>query len=137
MSFKMLEKRSFSTDPIPEGFMSIDKGGTARFHTDDLELAGIDDTAIVLVDESTLRIALRKPRDGEEARAYRVAPVRSGSKVDPARRQMLLRSALNELRIEPRNAAGRYELRTKDDLLIVSLADIEGDGKEGNTDDGA
>lgn len=130
MSFKVLEKRAFFSDPIPEGFVSIDKGGTARFHTEDLELVGIDGAAIVLVDETTLRIALRKPREGEEARAYRVAPVRCGSKVDPARRQLMLRSALNEIRVDPKRAAGRYELRTKDDLLIVGLADIAGDKQE-------
>lgn len=126
MAFQVIEKKAFtSCESIPDGFCSVDRGGTGRFHTEDLALVEIDKVAIVLVDEMTLRIGLRKPRPGEEAKAYLCRPVYAGRRPDEKRRQVSLRSALSELRIDPEAAAGRYELTTKDDLLIINLAGIE------------
>lgn len=126
MSFRLVEKKVFSsTDVIPEGYVSIDRGGNARFHAEDLQLVGIEGVAIVLVDEMTLRIGIRKPRSGEQQNAYMVRPVYKGKKPDRSRLQISLRSALNELRLEAKAVAGRYQLMSKGDLLTINLAGIE------------
>lgn len=129
MSFRILDKGEFGLkEALPEGFCSIDRGGTVRFHKEDLALVGIEDVAVLLTDELTLRIAIRRPKPNEGRQAYRIAPAMWGGKKggkDLGRRQLLLKRALREIRIDPEAAAGRYELTTKDDMLIISLAGIE------------
>ena len=125
MSFKVLEKGAFTfKEALPENFCSIDRTGTARFCRQDLELVGLEDEAVILTDELGMRIALRKPRAGEKQHAYRLAVQKYGKRANPDRRAISFRRALAELHLDPKDTAGRFELTTKDDLLIVTLCDM-------------
>lgn len=130
MAFKLYEKKQLAFNPLEQGQVSIDRDGTARFLTEDLELVGIENSAIVLTDELTLRIAVRKPRPGEAGKAMSVAFVRKGKTVDKSRAQIRLTGALHALRLDTDAVRGRYDLTTKDDLVILNLADCKTDDDE-------
>jgi len=121
MSFAIYEKKPFQVDPIPLGHFSIDKRGCLRCHTKDLKKVGISDTAVILIDDETMRIALRAPRDGEGSIAIKVSTVGTGSSKQPERRQMNLAGAIHQLKLEPADVAGREEFLFKDGLAILNL----------------
>ena len=129
MAFVVHERPAFHwADPIPEGQASIDKTGTLTIRTEDLALAQIEGTAIVLTDELTMRIALRAPREHERAKAYTVFKVfRAAKKLDPKWRRIGLGGVIKAMNLEPAAVAGRCELITKENLLIVNLTGADGD----------
>ena len=131
MGFIIHEKKMTSADPIPEGQVSIDKRGTLTVRSTDLALVRIKDTAIILSDELTLRIALRAPRLNEQRKAYAVARIfREKNQPDPDWRRIGLRSAISAINLEPAAVAGRYTLMTKEDLVIINLTDATDDQKD-------
>ncbi len=136
MAFKVYEPKTISFNPLQQGEVSLDKDGTARFLTEDLELVGIETSVIVLTDELTLRIAIRNPRPGESGKAISVTFARKGKTVDRGRAQVRLTGALRQLRLDPEAVKGRYTLMTKDDLLIVSLADCKTSADDDEETDG-
>ncbi|GMU22836.1 MAG: hypothetical protein AMXMBFR13_29200 [Phycisphaerae bacterium] len=126
MSFKeYVPKEMTMQAPLEEGFASIDKNGTGRFHTEDLGLVGIGDLAVVMTDEITMRLALRAARQEEGRKALRVTMVHYGKKPRPDRRSIRLSGAIREMNLEPRSVAGRYKLTTKENLIIINLAEDE------------
>jgi len=129
MAFVVHERPAFHwADPIPEGQASIDKTGTLTIRTEDLALVHIEDAAIVLTDELTMRIALRAARGNERAKAYTVFKVfRAAKKLDPKWRRIGLGGVIKAMNLEPAAVAGRYELTTKENLLIVNLTGADGD----------
>lgn len=134
MAFKVYQPKRIEIDPLQSGQVSIDKGGNARFLREDLDLVGIGDSVVVLTDELTLRVALRKPRPSDAGRTMTVSSPKGPHGTDKTRAYIRLSGALRELRLEPEAVKGRYELTTKDDLLIVNLADCKagpGDDEEG------
>jgi len=123
MSFTVLEKGAWAVrEALEQGQVSISKTGQARFCREDLDLVGITDSLVILLDQELLRLAFRKPRSGEEQNAYRVTGAHSGKRVAKTRATVQIGRALREIRLEPEAVAGRYELTTKDDLLILNLA---------------
>ena len=136
MAFKIYEPKQIEFNPLEEGIVAIDRTGTARFVTDDLTIVGIETSAIVLTDELTLRVAIRKPRPGEKGKAMTVAYARQGKLVDKTRAHVRLTGALHALRLDTEATKGRYPLTTKDDLLIINLADCKTDAADDDEDDG-
>jgi hypothetical protein len=132
VAFKLLEKGTFTfQDPLPEGQVSICRNGVGRFCREALESVGIEGEAIVLTDEMTLRIAIRKPRPNEARNAYSVNTPRIGrNKKDTSKGTVSLARALKDLRLDPEKTVGRYPLTTKEDLLIINLADVREDDSD-------
>ena len=122
MSFKVYQPNRIETNPLEEGQAAIDKGGTARFRREDLASVGITDRVVLLTDEGTLRVAIRKPRSGETANAMKVTVNKTGSKTALTRAHVRLAGAIRDLRLELSATKGRYPMTTKDDLLILNLA---------------
>lgn len=104
----------FRVQGIGPGTASIDCNGKLRFHGSDLRRLGIDKEATLLTDPAAKRIALRKPRAGEPTVAVRWAKTGTGGGVG-------LTGVLKVLKIDPKKAKGRYDVASKDDLLIVQL----------------
>ena len=129
--FKIVTPGEFAAmEGLAEGEVSVDRRGHALFRTDDLQSIGIREYAIVMVDSSGMRIALRAVRDGEQAQSIRVSTVtRSAGIVNEARRKINMQPALRELALEPHAARGRYEMLTKDDLLIIPLTGLTKDDR--------
>lgn len=126
--FEIVERGAFGfNQPLGEGEVAIGADGRAVFRRTDLELVGIDDLAIVLADTATLRIGLRKPRAGEAPRAMAVGVVKTDKKTDSGKRAVSINRALKRCALDPRACRGRLELVTKDDLLILNLANVEFD----------
>ncbi|MEP0848136.1 MAG: hypothetical protein HRF50_15100 [Phycisphaerae bacterium] len=108
--------------PLPEGWCSVSKVGVLLAYTSDLELVQVDSRAVLLADGATLRIGIRRPDDEEAEYAVSVRPVRRGAgKLDRKRREVNVLPAIRELGLTPAAAAGRYELRTKDNTLLIEL----------------
>ena len=128
MSFKVVvpTRSGLCVDPLPEGTTSLDRQGQAVFHTSDLELVGISESAVLLCDaDAGFRIALRPPGDGEESLSVAVKAVhRKRGVADPRRRRVRLTPAIRELGLAPGpETAGRYELTVKGSTLMLSLAE--------------
>lgn len=126
MAFEIVEPgATFGKDALTSGTASISRSGRLTVVQEDLELAGIDRTAVVLADPGTLRIALRAPREDETAVSVACSPMLTHAKRDTGRRALNIVRALRRLSLTPEAAAGRYELATKgagaDALLIVNL----------------
>ena len=132
--FKVLSKGKIEfADPLAEGQVSIGKGGQARFRTEDLAKVSIDGACVILTDEMSMRIALRKPKPSETREAYRVSAPRTGkAKVDDSRRIVSLGHALKELRLDPDGVSGRYAITYKEDLAIITMTEMSplSDGKD-------
>ena len=108
--------------PLESGQVSISRTGVALFHRDDTALVDIGDEVALLRDVGSLRIALRRPRLPEDADSVArvTTPKRAGRPVRE-RATVNLAPAIRELGLTLKAAAGRWELATKDDLLIVQL----------------
>lgn len=121
MGFEFVPRGTFGAKPgLSEGEVALLAGGVLTFRRDDLALVGIGDRVAVLVDRGTLRIAFRAPTEDEAADAsqfYREKDSESG------RRKLLVNRALKELGLNARDLAGRYQLMTKDRLLIWTPTD--------------
>ncbi len=133
MSFETVQPGSKS---MPEGLRSgqctIDKSGSLLVLLEDLPLVDIDTRAVVLADADNQRLAIRAPREGENALAVQVRPVYARrNKRESGRRRITIGHALRAMGLTPAQVAGRYELSTHDDLLIVHLViKVGADGDE-------
>ena len=79
---------------------------------------------IVLADSGSLRIGLRKVRDGEEAQSVGVSVIRRGNKADSGRRRILVSRAIEHLELTAEAVAGRYTLKThRDELVFIVLTE--------------
>ncbi len=136
MGFKVYVPKTITFNPLEEGYVALCAAGNARFHREDLALVGIEGAATVLTDELTLRIALRKPRPNETGKTMLVTSPKEGTAAERTRAHVRLAGALRELRLDPKAAKGRYELTTKDDLLIINLAGCKAGEKDDEEDDG-
>jgi len=121
MSFALYQRKTFTVDPIPPGHFSIGKGGTLRCHSADLRKARITDKAVVLLDASTSRIALRAPCEEEADIAIAVSSVGKGPGKKSDRRQLNLAGAIRQLKLDPSDTSGRGEFQLKENLLIMNL----------------
>jgi hypothetical protein len=113
-------------DPLEQGEISICRSGTATFRAEDLASVGIDKPWVtVLADPSTLRVAVRPVRSGEEQGSVAVSNVmRSKGKIDSGRRRISLARAIRHCGLTTAAVAARYNLHVKDDqLLIINLTD--------------
>lgn len=124
MTFVEYMPREFVTNRgLADGEVSLDKNGTATFRAEDLALVGIDGVAVVLVDELTMRVAVRAARPSDGKRALLVKPVKRHNGKLTGSRRIYLGGALRSIRIDPGAVRGRYELTTKDNLIIINLVD--------------
>jgi hypothetical protein len=113
--FEVIERGTFATVPLQPGICSVNKSGLLLVCTEDLALVGIADLVVVMSCADTRRIALRRPRDGEDQAAFHVGGRAS-------RRTVNIQRALRAIGLTCMQAAGRHELATKDDLLLLNLA---------------
>jgi len=126
VSFEVIPRGLWqATDPLKTGQCAIDRDGRIMFRSEDLELVKIGGFALVLADTSTLRLAVRPPHAGEAARAMQVTVMKKKSGADTKRRAINVKRAIKALCLDPAAVKGRYNLTTKNDLLIVNLAGIE------------
>jgi hypothetical protein len=126
MAFQLVRagQRSEFFRAMPEGVCSIDGAGAALFHKSDLELVDIADQAAILADPDTLRIAVRKPRaDDDPAAIVRVTIITNKRGAPTGRAKIPVGATIRECGLTAKAARGRYDLATKDDLIIVALAD--------------
>lgn len=130
MGFEIVEPGTFLREPIGEGTCSIHRNGTVTFCAADLKLVGMDLYALVLADPGLLRIGLRKPRTADERKQSRALTPRSGRNGQSGHVSIQLGAAIRRLGLKPEAVAGRYDLITKDDLLILPLASGEPRGKQ-------
>lgn len=126
MSFEPveIEARPFgSSNPLREGECSIAKTGHGLFHGADLSIVQITDQAALLADPGTLRLALRVPHLPEDFHSVvKVSPAKNGR----GRVHVPLSAGIRRLGLTPRGVGGaRYELSTKDNLLIIQLVNGE------------
>lgn len=114
---------------LPEGMISLQKSGLATVRIEDLVLVGIPADAgkvAVLACSETNRIAIRRwiqEEHGDSAFAIRAPTKQKGVKNESVR-MLNLNAPLKRLGIKPEAYAGRYELHTKDDLLLLNLVDL-------------
>ncbi|HMQ15014.1 MAG TPA: hypothetical protein PKC49_03485 [Phycisphaerae bacterium] len=100
---------------LPEGAAGLTKAGILALRVVTLREVNITTHLVVLADADTRRIALRRPRDGEDALARELRLVTASGK--PARvARFSIRTALE--RLGWKRKAGRYATSRKDDLLI-------------------
>lgn len=126
MSFKVIPRGSWSpVSAIPPGVASIDKRAQCRLHAADLAKVEITDQATVLVDCELMRVALRRPRDGEQP--FTVARDNTKSKRRSDRCRIGLGPAIEELRLKPEVVVGRYTLHQHEVLLVLELEEFEAD----------
>jgi len=113
-------------DPLTPGTASLSRQGCLTIYAEDLALVKITDVVVLLADhEAKFRVGLRRPREKEDDLCIRVRPlVRKRGKADPRRRRINMAPAVRALGLAPGpETAGRYEVRTVDDLLILNLAE--------------
>jgi hypothetical protein len=132
MGFQVIEPGHWKTpDPLAEGEVSVNKEGRIIFRREDLTEAGIEGFCVLLADPMTLRIAVRKPREGEAGRSLVVSTIKGHKDRDSGRRAVNAARGIKALKLDPAACAGRYTLMTKDELLILGLANAEfGDDRE-------
>jgi hypothetical protein len=108
---------------LDEGQLSVDRQGEGRVHATALGAVDIvGEWVVVLADSATLRLAIRQPREDEDEYKIRArVPKRYKNQPDLRHRKINLRRALLACGLRPAEAAGRYPIMTKDDLLIISL----------------
>ena len=117
-------------EKLEPGQVAINVDGRLVLRVEDLALVKIDKSVALLADPSTLRLAIRKPRDEiEAAGAMRVTPITRKSGAGTGRAGVSAARGIKALALTPAACKGRYTLTTKDDLLIVSLAGISAAGK--------
>lgn len=122
MAFEVCTPGKFRpTAALDESEGALSPKGSLTVRAEALEAIGAGAELVVLADAGSLRIALRRPRDGEGQLAVGVAVVKSGTRATD-RRRITITAALRKLSLEPAAVAGRYQLTTHEDLLIVNLA---------------
>lgn len=109
--------------PLESGQVSISRTGVALFHRDDMVLVDIGDEVALLADTGgSLRVALRRPRLPEDADSVvRVATLKRAGRPIRGRVVVNISSAIRELGLVVRAVAGRWQLTTKEDLLILGF----------------
>ncbi len=124
MAFEVVPRGQFRPrDGLGEGQVTLDKNGRLLARQEDLSLVQINGSAMVLIDCATLRIALRCcADDGEQDLAVTVSETHKGGHRDNGRRSLQLGRAIRKLGLEPSACVGRYQLKTKDNLLILELS---------------
>jgi len=116
-------------DPLEVGEISLSRGGTATFRSEDLAAAGIDKPwCTVVADAETFRVAVRARRSGEEQSSVAVSMVtRKGGSKDTGRRRISLARAIKQCDVTTEAVAARYNLHRHDKdhegLLIICLTD--------------
>ncbi len=126
MTFEVVEAGRFApSDPLAPGECAVRTDGRLVFHAADLAAAQIENRAIVLADGELLRLAIRRPRDGEEGIAHVVSVDKARSGKPAERRSILAARAIRRLSLEARKLAGRYPVERKDDLVVVNLLPAE------------
>ena len=136
MTFTIVKpnRTGLCVDPLPEGTASLNRQGEATFHTSDLQLVGIADSAVLLADgDAGFRVALRPPDVGEESLTVPVKPLyRKRGVTDSRRRRVNLRPAIRELGLTPGpETAGRYGLTCKGSTVILDLQEASKTPKAG------
>lgn len=127
--FEEYQPREFKTNPIEEGQASIDKSGGLTVWKTDLDSVGIDGAVLVLVDDTTMRIGLKRAQIGKASLAVHVIP--NKAKPEEARAKIHLGGAIRTMRLDADKVAGRYELMVKQETLIINLTgDREGDAND-------
>jgi len=131
MSFQFVPRGTWQPgEKLEPGQVAINVDGRLVLRVEDLALVKIDKSVALLADPSTLRLAIRRPRDElEAAGAMRVTPITRKSGAGTGRAGINAARGIKALALTPRTCKGRYTLTTKDDLLIVSLAGISAAGK--------
>jgi hypothetical protein len=121
--------------PLEKGWAAIGRDGTLTFTATDLRNIEAESVCAVVVDPDTIRVAVRRPKEHEIARAMTVSIVRGHKNRDTGRRAVHGIRAFKALGIDPKTCAGRVELTIKgDDLLILNLGQFAL-GKPGEDDD--
>jgi hypothetical protein len=125
MAFEIVVPGTFNFGGIAAGECSIGKSGTLTARFADLILVGVGNYAIVLVDTSTRRIAVRGPRDGEQANSVSASIIPNAKKQDSGRRKLNISRALRRLGLDASAVAGRYELhRHENEFAFVVLDEV-------------
>jgi hypothetical protein len=132
VSFQVIDRGEWKVLPTLErGWCSIARDGRAVFRAEDLALVKIEGRARLLADTGTLRVAIRRPRDDAElAKSMTVQVVKRGSGTATSRRAIQVGRAIKAIGVSVAACVGRYELQTKEDLLILTLVDISKGGGE-------
>lgn len=129
MSFHVIEPGTIELkEPLAEGQVAIDKGGTMAVRKQDLALVGIAGEAVVLFDPDTFRIAMRVRKKGETVKAFRVQEIKRKGGKGSDRCRIYLARAIRAIGLKPEAVKGRHELTVKgegkDGLLTLQLKDL-------------
>ena len=101
---------------IPANHCRIDSSGRAIFRAVDLQTMGIGERVVVLKDQMTQRIALRRPRDDKEpaARVQDVNKTRNRVAVQ-------VKGLITSMGLDPKKCCKEYPFDLKDDLIVIEL----------------
>ncbi len=118
MSFEVLPLKRFGPhDVLEAGFARFGRNGTLAVRKEDLQLIGVTDTVVILIDVQTRRIALQKPTPEQASAARRIGY--PGKAVG----HIVVWAALKALGLKVKTFSPRtVELFVKGPLLIVPLA---------------
>lgn len=105
MSFEPHYPKRVSQSKVRKGQASLNAYGELRIDSSDLATVGIDHSCVIDICRTTNRIALRRPRLGEESRAYKIHK-RHGETSHV--RSIFVRGPLRMFRIKPSDMAGEY-----------------------------
>jgi len=123
MSFEIVKPHKFKPQTFRPGRARLWKSGLVVVHPEDLQKAGIDGPAILMVDNAAPRVALRKPADGEDDIAIRPrkdkAAARAGGVLYSAR--AALRQAGWETGTDARYHGTKQVVNRDDGFLIIIL----------------
>lgn len=128
MPFEIVDPRRPIRQTIGPNRAKLRKSGTLVLHRDTLAAAGINGSAVLLVDKSTQRLALRAPQDGEVDLAIEQRTDKGAARTDGVAYQV--RAALHRGGWGVGKAARYHGLKTvvvRDDGMVVVL--LEG-GKQ-------
>jgi hypothetical protein len=126
VAWKIIEPGHWkATVALEESQVSIAKDGQLTFRESLLRSVGISDLAVLLSDPDTLRLAIRRPKEHEIARAVRVCVVRGVKSRDTGRRTVRATRGFHALCLDPKACVGRMELAIKDQTILLNLAHIE------------
>ena len=95
------------TPTVPVGKAALNRGGVVRFHVDDLGRAGITGSAAVLIDFTTMTLAVTPPVEG--GRIYTVVQGKGRQT-----RSLQLKGPLHALGVDINRALGRYAVEVVD-----------------------
>ena len=128
MPFEIVDPRRSIRQTIGPDRAKLRKSGTLVLHCDTVAGAGINGSAVLLVDRATQRVALRAPQDGEADLVIQQRADKAAAKVGGV--AYLVRAALQRGGWGVGKAAKYYGLKTvvtRDDGMLVVI--LEG-GKQ-------